>query len=202
MTGSCSTSSSTAGSPSEPRRPKTRAYALDVVLRDRNRKLWEAVLIAIAGEYADGSPVEDWGVRQKALDRLETARLKGIESWKDPRTGEIHLATGDSRSAHERCTVRTPPSTRKVSSNVRARALLEAECAERRWDFRATIAPLGIGRPSKEESARRARLAVVVAAVREAGVTLDAIGEAIEMPKQRSHELAKVGDALRARLSA
>jgi hypothetical protein len=179
-----------------------RAYGLDIVLRDRDRGLWEAVLAGIAGEYTDGSPVDDWSVREAAQKKIEAARLDRTESWKDPRTGEIRFATGDPRSADERLVVRTPPSTRKVSSSERARKMLEAECAKRSLNFAETVASFRPGPSSEEERIRRAQLAIVVANVRAAGVTLEAIGEAIGVQKQRVHELAKVGSALLAHLAA
>ena len=163
---------------------EARDYAAQV-LRKRDEGLWEAVLIAYAGQYADGSPIDDWSVKNKAHEGIDAARLDRAESWKEPRTGEIAFATGDPRSADERLVVRTPASTRKVSNGERARMLLEEECAKRSLALAEIAAPFRPGKPSDEDRMRRARLAIVVAKVRASGVTLEAIGEAVDMPKQR-----------------
>lgn len=170
------------------------------VIATRDETLVADLIAAVDGTDMDGRPVSA-DRRMQAHERLDKMRLNGRESWRNPKTGEIHFATGDSRGG-DRETIRTPPSTRKLSSAVKARKLLADECSRRGWELDALIQPFAPGRQTKTEMARRAQVAVLVATVRSAGVTLDAIGQAIGLPKQRVFELDRLGSTMLERLAA
>lgn len=174
-------------------------------LRERYPKLWADCLAAYKGLDESGEPVspED---RLAAYERLDTARLQREELSRDPVTGELVFRTGDEAPARDSTTGRmivgTPSSDRKMPSVRLARAIIERACAQSGQDLAALTAPFARGRLTGAETARRGRLALIVADARRQGATLEAIGGVIDQPKQRVQELAKLGETLGEKLAS
>ena len=139
----------------------------------------------------------------KAQELVDTARLKSIEYSKDPNTGELVFTTGDvgaRRDERGRGLVRTPSSDKKLKSVDKIAQLLEAECERQGITLETARTPFKPGNQSNIEKVRKAKVALVVAGVRGAGATLEAIGKALGMPAQRVNDYENLGRKLREKL--